>query len=126
MAPSRTTEIAFDKYYNIIDGQKREAKEFYHGINPATSEKLWPVPVATEQDVDDAVKAARKAFPAWRDTPIDERAQKVMDFVEAYSAYVNEFTELMIAECGKPVSHYLVLTHCCVVVDSEANNAVVD
>ncbi len=43
-------------------------------INPATQETLLRVPRGGADDVDDAVRAAAEAFPAWRDTSPSERA----------------------------------------------------
>jgi acyl-CoA reductase-like NAD-dependent aldehyde dehydrogenase len=37
--------------------------------DPATGEKLWDVPIANQQDVDDAVVSAQKAFEKWSQVP---------------------------------------------------------
>src|SRR5437773_6216002 len=44
---------------------------------PATGESLGTAVDATVEDVDRAVVAARAAFPHWRDTPAQERAQTI-------------------------------------------------
>ena len=46
-------------------------------IAPATGEALGNVVDASADDVDRAVKSARDAFRAWRDTPAQERAKAV-------------------------------------------------
>ena len=38
-----SSSIAFDKFYNIVDGQQRSADAYRHGVNPATKAKLWDV-----------------------------------------------------------------------------------
>ena len=43
--------------------------------DPATGDTLGSVPVSGPADVDRAVQAARAAFPAWRRTPVPERAR---------------------------------------------------
>ena len=43
-------------------------------LNPATAETIASVPVATPEDVDRAVAAARGAFPAWAATTPGERS----------------------------------------------------
>jgi len=43
--------------------------------NPATRAVLGEVPVSTSADVDTAVASAKRAFPAWRRTPVVERAR---------------------------------------------------
>ena len=110
MSPSKVTNIDFHSFSNIVDGQPRGGKAKYNGINPATKEKLWDVPVATQQDVEEAVSAARKAFPSWSKTPFEQRAKSLVQFEDAYEGYEKEFTDLMVAETGKPVSTSL---ECC-------------
>ena len=44
-------------------------------INPATGETIATAPEAGREDVDDAVAAARSAFPGWRDTSPAARAE---------------------------------------------------
>ena len=42
-------------------------------INPATEEVIGTVPVGTEDDVNDAISAARSAFPSWSKSSIEDR-----------------------------------------------------
>lgn len=96
-------EISFHNFDNIINGTLRSAKLQYHGINPATKERLWPAPVATEQDVDDAVAAGQLAFSSWKKVAWKKRQQLLIDFSERVMQYEEAFTNLMILETGKPV-----------------------
>ena len=91
------------EFYNIIDGQISKTKETRHGINPATKEELPPVPVSTKEDVDRAVKAARKAFKKWSKVPMEERRQAVLRFADAIMALAADFAKLLTTENGKPV-----------------------
>ena len=75
MSPSKVSEIKWDEFSNWIDGKARGGKEKHHGVNPATGEQLWAVPVGTQQDVDDAVVSAQKAQEKWRDVPIEKRKE---------------------------------------------------
>lgn len=102
MSPSKVSEIKWDDFQNTIDGQPRGSKEKHHGTNPATGEQLWAVPIATQQDVDDAVVSAQKAFEKWRFVPMQERKQKLQKLKEAYMSHVDEITELLKQETGKP------------------------
>ena len=43
--------------------------------DPASAEGLGAVPLSGPSEVDDAVAAAKAAFPAWRETPAVERAR---------------------------------------------------
>lgn len=106
MSPAATSQsngsLSFSTFSNIINGKPRGSKSQHHGVSPATKEELWPVPIATEQDVDDAVDAAAAALPAWKKTPFDERCELVRKLGETFTQYEQEFTELLMAETGKP------------------------
>lgn len=49
--------LHFDQFCNIINGESRSSKTFHHGINPASSDRLWPVPIGNQEDVNEAVGA---------------------------------------------------------------------
>jgi hypothetical protein len=55
----RTEDLDFSSFSKIINGEKRSTKSTIHGINPATLEALYPVPVSTKADIDAAIVAAR-------------------------------------------------------------------
>ena len=44
-------------------------------ISPIDGNLLSTVPMSAAKDLDDAVKAAKAAFPSWSKTPIKERVQ---------------------------------------------------
>ncbi|KAG9662966.1 betaine aldehyde dehydrogenase 1, partial [Aureobasidium melanogenum] len=104
MSPGKTATISFDdKFANIINGEARTKSSDYHqGINPATGEKLWNVPIANQSDVDEAVAAAQKAFESWSRKPIEERKGLLKNFRDLWSGYQEEFTTLLCKETGKP------------------------
>ncbi|KAF2100305.1 aldehyde dehydrogenase [Rhizodiscina lignyota] len=102
MSPSKVSTIEWDKFYNIVDGQNRLAKSVHNGVNPSTAEKLWDVPIATEQDLEDAIASARKVFPSWSQTPIDKRRELLKKYGETIMQYEEEFTTLLGKENGKP------------------------
>ena len=60
------------------------------------------VPIATQEDVNDAVAAGQKAFKTWSRTSLDERRELIKKFVELYKSYNKEFTDLLCKETGKP------------------------
>jgi len=103
MSPSKVSTIDFTTFHNIVNGEKRGSSESHHGINPATGEKLWAVPIANQQDVDDAVKAASKAFKSWSQVPFEKRKEHLSKFADLFASYESEFTELLYKENGKPV-----------------------
>lgn len=104
MSPGKVSTLDFEKFYNIVDGKQRSSDKVHHGVNPTTGQELWPVPIASEQDLDDAVASAKKAFPLWRDTPIEKRKETLGKLVELFSQHSEEFIKLLCEESGKPVS----------------------
>ena len=62
------------------------------------------MPIATEAQLDDAVKYAAKAFPAWRDTPLEERQKKVDQLGDLLNENKATFSALLTREQGKPKS----------------------
>ncbi|KAF2089905.1 aldehyde dehydrogenase [Saccharata proteae CBS 121410] len=111
MAPSATngangthSKLDFTSFSNIINGKLTQTKETRHGINPATLEKLAPVPVATEKDVDDAVKAAKEAFESFKKTTFEERAAMLNAYADSLQEYRDDFSKLLTIEQGKPIS----------------------
>lgn len=103
MSPSKVSTLEFETFYNIVDGQQRGSENIHHGVNPTTGKDLWDVPIGTEKDLNDAVAAGKKAFPAWRDTPVQKRKELLMKFADLFSQHAEEFTTLLCKESGKPV-----------------------
>ncbi|MCM8732293.1 aldehyde dehydrogenase family protein [Hephaestia sp. GCM10023244] len=72
-------------------------------INPATARPFAQCPRADAALLDDAVAAAKRAFPGWAATPIGERARLVEALADALAERVAEFAALLTAEQGKPL-----------------------
>ena len=62
---------------NYLDGSWVDSTgtETLAVTNPATGEALGRTPLSNAADVDTAVRAASRAFPAWRATPVIERVR---------------------------------------------------
>jgi betaine-aldehyde dehydrogenase len=71
-------------------------------IAPATGEALGNVVDASADDVDLAVKAAREAFRAWRDTPAQERAKAVRRAAQVLLDNADELAWLEALDTGNP------------------------
>lgn len=89
-------------YHLIIDGKKVSTSETFPVINPATEEVAAQCPKATAEHVDQAVAAARRAFPAWSATPDAERSRIIHAIADALEAHQEELTRLLTLEQGKP------------------------
>lgn len=95
--------VTFDKFWNVIDGKLASTAATRHGINPARIEELPPVPVSTQNDVQAAVDAARRAAPAWAAVPLQERQRRVVQLAEALSSQQDDFAKMLTLEQGKTV-----------------------
>ena len=61
---------------NYIDGKfERNGHESMDVISPLDGSRISSLPLSTDRDVDNAVKAAKKAFPAWSAMTFKERVQ---------------------------------------------------
>jgi len=69
--------------------------------NPATGEVTGHVDLATAAEVDAAVAAAARAFPAWRDTSLARRTQVLFRFRELLDRDRDALARLITAEHGK-------------------------
>src|SRR6185436_5114259 len=69
--------------------------------NPARGAVIARVPLSTRADVDAAVSAAKEAFPAWRATPVVERARRMFAFRELLESHFDEIARIVTTEHGK-------------------------
>ena len=90
----------------IINGQKVMTSETVGVINPANGEHFAQVPLGSPQHVDDAVAAARAAFPAWSALGHGERKAKLHELAGALEANMPELMTLLTQETGKPMNGY--------------------
>ncbi|MBO4270573.1 CoA-acylating methylmalonate-semialdehyde dehydrogenase [Microbispora triticiradicis] len=70
-------------------------------FDPATGEVSGQVSLASAEEVDAAVDAAARAFPAWRDASLVKRTQVLFRFRELMDAHRGELAALITAEHGK-------------------------
>lgn len=87
----------------IIGADKRSTGRggVFDHVNPSTGAKQAEVPMASPEDVDDAVAAARAALPTWRGMKGSERRDVLMKFAELILDYPN-WTQLSVLENGIP------------------------
>ncbi|HXQ15231.1 MAG TPA: aldehyde dehydrogenase family protein [Caulobacteraceae bacterium] len=91
-------------YKLLIDGALVDGDAEMDVINPATEEVLAKCPRASKGQLDAAVAAAQRAFPAWRDTPIAERKAKLTAIADIIQANAAELGRLLTQEQGKPIA----------------------
>jgi acyl-CoA reductase-like NAD-dependent aldehyde dehydrogenase len=99
----KVTTLDFGKFHNTIAGKSRDSSKIHNGINPSDKTKLWDVPIATEHDLDDAVKSGQEAFKKWSKTTWKARQDILLQMVEELLSHRDEMAQLILKECGKPV-----------------------
>ncbi len=99
----RTTAATVSLLKNYIGGKfvPTASKEQLPVINPSDGTQLATLPLSTAADVDQAVLAARAAYPGWSATPIKERAQVFYRYKTLFEKHAQELTDLVHRENGK-------------------------
>ena len=72
-------------------------------INPATEQPVAACPRASLAQLNEAVAAAKAAFPAWSRTPLADRSRLLLKLADALGARSDEFARLLTQEQGKPL-----------------------
>jgi malonate-semialdehyde dehydrogenase (acetylating) / methylmalonate-semialdehyde dehydrogenase len=73
-------------------------------FNPSTGRVQARVPLGTTAEVDQAVRAAAEAWPAWNETPAVERARVMFRFRQLLHEHFDELAALITREHGKTLS----------------------
>jgi malonate-semialdehyde dehydrogenase (acetylating) / methylmalonate-semialdehyde dehydrogenase len=92
---------------NVIAGAPKEAFAGLPSIdvfNPSDGSVISRVPMSGHREVDLAVQAARKAWPAWAATPIKERVQVFYKYKTLLEQHIDELAALVTEENGKIAS----------------------
>jgi len=91
----------------LIDGKLVKGAGTLDVINPATGEILTAAPRADRAQLDQAVAAAKAAFPAWSTRPLRERSALLIKLADALEAEQKQFARLLTEEQGKPLPYAL-------------------
>jgi len=88
---------------NFIGGRwvKATAADAFAVHNPALGEVIGRTPLSTAADVDAAVRAAAAAFPSWRETPVNARAQVLYKFKQRLEEQFESLARTVTIEHGK-------------------------
>ena len=79
-----------------------KSKEEIKVINPATEEECAVISLGNKEDVDIAVKAAKKAYSSWAYSPKDERIKLLEKLYENYKKRWADIAEAITTEMGAP------------------------
>ncbi|HEY5655413.1 MAG TPA: aldehyde dehydrogenase family protein [Woeseiaceae bacterium] len=106
-APESTDHVRIDKRYRLfIDGEfvSPVKGRYFDTINPATEEILARVALATKEDVDRAVKAARRAYKGpWSRMKAAERGKYIYRIARILQERAREFAVIESMDGGKPI-----------------------
>ncbi len=94
------------KFSHCIDGAWQPPKNggYFKTINPARSDEvLAEIALGTQEDVDAAIGAAQKAFPAWSARSGHERARYLYAIARAIAKHARVFAVLESLDNGKPI-----------------------
>jgi acyl-CoA reductase-like NAD-dependent aldehyde dehydrogenase len=91
----------------LINGRLVKGAGTLDVINPATGRVLTAAPRADRAQLDQAVAAAKAAFPGWSATPLRKRAALLIKLAEALEAEQDDFASLLTQEQGKPLPQTL-------------------
>lgn len=94
------------KFKNYINGQWVEPKsgKYFQNINPADlSDIVGEFPESGQEDVNDAVAAAKEAFKFWKKVPAPKRGDLLRKAGDIFDARKDEIARVMTREMGKPV-----------------------
>src|SRR5947199_10681050 len=93
-----------DKLY--IDGEwvHPAGSETIDVVNASTEEVMGRIPQGTQEDVDRAVAAARRAFETWSQTELTDRQNILRAIAGALAARSDEIAETIAMELGMPIS----------------------
>ena len=95
----------YGKVKLYINGGFRESDtdQYLSVMNPAYDRGIGKVPIATSDEVDEAVESAVEAFEYWRDAPIPERVQTLFRLKEVAEKYKEELARIIAQNHGKHI-----------------------
>jgi aminomuconate-semialdehyde/2-hydroxymuconate-6-semialdehyde dehydrogenase len=101
---SRTGEAPV--LHNFIGGRfvPPHSAAYIDDINPATEEVIAAIPDSDGLDIDDAVAAAREAFPSWSRTPTAERSRLLLKLADLIEQNLEQLARLESEDNGKTIS----------------------
>ncbi len=105
-APESTDHIQIKKQYELfIDGKfiLPVKKNYFDTIDPSTNKKIASVAEASLEDVNKAVKAARKAFKGWSALTGKERGKYIYRIARLIQERAREFAVIESLDGGKPI-----------------------
>ena len=108
MSPAKESRVAVSATKLLINNRwvPSESGKTFATVNPATGEEICQISEADAADVEQAVKAARRAFEhgPWRKIPASERGRLIHRLADLIEKNADELAALESLDNGKPVS----------------------
>jgi acyl-CoA reductase-like NAD-dependent aldehyde dehydrogenase len=95
--------VTDSRYTMTIDGRAVAASDTLEVVDPATGRPFTTCPDCSRAQLDEAVAAAARAFPAWRADQAGRRAA-LLRCAEAIEAQAEALAEVLSREQGKPLA----------------------
>jgi len=108
--------MKYSAVQNYINGKFVDASSLrsLDVISPIDGNLLSKVPMSVAKDLDEAVKAAKAAFPGWSRTPIKERVQVFFKYKYLLEKNLQELAALVSEENGKTIGEAIAEIEKCV------------
>jgi acyl-CoA reductase-like NAD-dependent aldehyde dehydrogenase len=87
---------------NMVNGQRIDSSRTIKISDPVTGEELASVTDTQKDGLDQAVQAAKAAFPLWSSKTWNERRDLLANAMEELKAHTDELCTILIAENGRP------------------------
>ena len=91
-------------YGLIINGKKVFSNNTFSVLNPANEEVIAECPIASKDQLDEAVSAASIAFKTWSAEPDNVKAEACGNISAAITEHAEELAHLLTLEQGKPLN----------------------
>ncbi len=90
--------------HHLINGKLVTSPTYFETLNPATQEVLAQVASGGQAEVNQAVAAAKAAFPQWAATPAPQRARLMHKLGDLIAAHIPEIAQLETNDCGQVIA----------------------
>jgi RHH-type proline utilization regulon transcriptional repressor/proline dehydrogenase/delta 1-pyrroline-5-carboxylate dehydrogenase len=91
-------------YYPLINGEYLTTAETVNSVNPSNpNEIIGKIGLLSVEQAEEAIAAAKAAFPAWRKTPVRQRAGVLRKAAELMEQKRHELSAWIVLEVGKPL-----------------------
>ncbi|KAK3490397.1 Aldehyde/histidinol dehydrogenase [Neurospora hispaniola] len=89
------------EFHNIINDTPRSSPTTHTVTDPRTESPLWPCPIASPADFEDAVASAQIAFKTWKLTPLSERQALLTKLATNLEDHLPLLSQILARESGK-------------------------